>query len=635
MQNKVTLNFNGDIGNLMEGINILTDFYDFELSMSGTSVKLQKYSNSNIEIYVENKIIYICYNKKIHFFRALGHVLEKTKKGISNFKITELPKFDMIGISLDCSRNAVPKVETIKLFLMRMAVMGITTLILYMEDTYEVPGEPYFGYMRGRYTYDELKEINDYAQIFGIEVMPSIQTLGHMEQVLKWDIYSNVRDTGDILLVGEKKTYELLDKMIKSASSPFMSRKICIGMDEAYNIGLGRYLKIHGYTDKYKIMSDHLDKVASICENNDLKIYMAGDMYFSMASNGYDYYEDNIKMTDEIIQKVPKNITLAYWDYIHEDEKTYKRMLKLHKQLSNNVCFVGGTWCWTGMGVHYRKSLSASDVALKVCKEEGVREVIMATFGNNGSEGNYMGVMLGMQQYAEHAYTKEVDRDRLAERFYYCTGGNMDDFVKLSGIDDLVIPRCGQLRPYNPAKYLLYQDVILGLFDRCIKDIDVTGYYKKLTLELNRISENINDATRLFNLHSKASSVLEIKGDLSLRIREMYTNQDYKGLHLIIEKDIPELKKRVENMRIAHRKLWMSEYKPFGWEVIDIRYGGLLARIDSAAYRISELLNGNEEKIEELEEQRLPMYNTLQTNNSDSNMILFNSYIRIVTTGVF
>ena len=35
--------------------------------------------------------------------------------------------------------------------------------MLYTEDTYEVDNEPYFGYMRGRYSADELRELDDYA----------------------------------------------------------------------------------------------------------------------------------------------------------------------------------------------------------------------------------------------------------------------------------------------------------------------------------------------------------------------------------------------------------------------------------------------------------------------------------------
>jgi hypothetical protein len=49
----------------------------------------------------------------------------------------------------------------------------------------------------------------------------------------------------------------------------------------------------------------------------------------------------------------------------------------------------------------------------------------------------------------------------------------------------------------------------------------------------------------------------------------------------------------------------MTTNKPFGWEVLDIRYGGILARIDSVIERITGYVEGRIDRIEELEQERL------------------------------
>ena len=49
----------------------------------------------------------------------------------------------------------------------------------------------------------------------------------------------------------------------------------------------------------------------------------------------------------------------------------------------------------------------------------------------------------------------------------------------------------------------------------------------------------------------------------------------------------------------------MKTYKPFGYEVLDIRYGGILKRLKSAQEKITEYLNGEISRIEELEVKRL------------------------------
>lgn len=64
---------------------------------------------------------------------------------------------------IDCSRNAVASVESVKKWIDLTSSIGYNTLMLYTEDTYEVSGEPYFGYMRGRYSREELRGLDAYA----------------------------------------------------------------------------------------------------------------------------------------------------------------------------------------------------------------------------------------------------------------------------------------------------------------------------------------------------------------------------------------------------------------------------------------------------------------------------------------
>ena len=57
--------------------------------------------------------------------------------------------------------------------------------------------------------------------------------------------------------------------------------------------------------------------------------------------------------------------------------------------------------------------------------------------------------------------------------------------------------------------------------------------------------------------------------------------------------------------RQLHAREWAKLYKPFGWEVIDLRYGGLETRLKTTSMRIRDYLNGELDRIEELEPERL------------------------------
>ena len=80
--------------------------------------------------------------------------------------------FERFGVMIDVSRNAVMKVPQLKKYVYYLSAMGYNCLELYAEDTYKIEGEPYFGYFRGGYTAEEIKELDAYAKSKGIELIP-------------------------------------------------------------------------------------------------------------------------------------------------------------------------------------------------------------------------------------------------------------------------------------------------------------------------------------------------------------------------------------------------------------------------------------------------------------------------------
>ena len=122
----------------------------------------------------------------------------------------------MLGVMLDCSRNAVPNMQSAKYFIDCLEKMGYNTLMYYTEDTYEVEDEPYFGYLRGRFTTEELRELDAYSEAHGIELVPCVQTLAHLRTAFRWSAYTPINDTADILLMDDERTYLLIENIFRS-----------------------------------------------------------------------------------------------------------------------------------------------------------------------------------------------------------------------------------------------------------------------------------------------------------------------------------------------------------------------------------------------------------------------------------
>lgn len=620
------LDFKGDLSNIKKGIDILSEELNFQQSNEGYPIYI-KQQEGNISVKNKNGEGEITYHHPIHFFRALGLWLEHFYKE-ENFEITEKPQFKMNGAMLDASRNAVLTVKGIKDLLRKMAVMGLNTLMVYTEDTYEVKDYPYFGYMRGRYTEEELRACDAYASDLGIEMIPCIQTLAHLTEALKWNYAIDIRDTADILLVGEEKTYQFLEKIIEAAAKPFKSNRIHIGMDEAHQLGLGQYLEKNGYEERFSIMNRHLEEVVSITKKLNLHPMLWSDMYFRLGSKIGSYYDLEANIPEEVIDSIP-DAQLVYWDYYHTDVEFYRTFIQKHKQLKNDPIFAGGVWTWNGMSPNYGKAIATTEAAISACKQEGIWETFLTMWGDNGAETPLITALPVLQLYAEHSYHQEVTTKHVADRFQFCCGGRYEDFMILNELDETPGVSENNLHESNPSKLLLWQDLLIGLYDKNISGLSIGDHYKKVATKLERVKSSHSSWNLLFDFYYQLADVLAIKADYGVKLKEAYDTDNIDEVKKL-QSQLGELGEKVDVLRKKHRSLWFSMNKAFGWEILDIRYGGVLTRIDTVNDRLNQWLTGEIETIEELDADRLHFEGPYPMPKGSVGR---NLYHRIVTAG--
>ncbi|MDO4292550.1 MAG: beta-N-acetylhexosaminidase [Eubacteriales bacterium] len=567
------------------------------------------------------------YSQKSEYFRALGWIRQWIREGKKQESRKEERSFQHLTYMVDCSRNAVPSVSFLKDLMVSMALMGYDRLMLYTEDTYEIEGRPFFGWMRGRYTRQELGELEEWGEALGIELVPCIQTLAHLNAIFRWKAFAGIHDTGDILSTGEEDTYALIEDMVRTWAETVKSRVINIGMDEAEMIGRGSYLNRYGYEDRLTIMRRHLQRVLSICEKYGFTCMMWSDMFFKMFS-GEGYYSKNLQITPEQKNQIPQNVELIYWDYYSRDEATYVRMIENHKKLSDRIGFAGGAWKWNGYAPLLNHSVLASRIALPVCKRFGIGNVIVTGWGDDGGEAAQASILPVLCLYAESCYADRTDDSWLEERMHACTGESYTDFLRLDLPNLTPDNPCPGRVAVSPEKYLLYQDSLLGIYDRHVDPETYPAHFKAAARELAEAAERSENYSYLFKTLHALCRVLKLKCDLGLRIRDAYQRQDRAELSRLADR-ASKTAARLEEFRRKCRKQWFLENKAFGWEVLDLRLGGAKTRLESAAERLQDYANGKIDRIEELEEPRLllderenPGYRTLPLgDNTWKNMV--------------
>lgn len=605
----------------MEAITELQKLLSFSISGDGVCIELEKI-DSGFSVESTTDGYKLMYSSLHTLFRGLFLLYAKGDE--ENLQINQNCSFKDFGIMLDISRNAVLKVETIKDVILHLALLGYNSLQLYTEDTLEVENEEYFGYMRGALTGEEIKEIDHYCKLFGIELIPCIQTLAHLNQITRYERYDKIIDYSDILLVGEEKTYELLENIFKTVSKNFTSRNINIGMDEAHMVGLGKYLDRNGYKNRFDIMLEHLNRVLELCKKYDFKPQMWSDMFFRLISGG-DYYNTKIdKDVQKLFDKIPKEVKLIYWDYYSLDPDRYENNLNLHKKISNNVGFAGGAWKWTGFAPDNLFSIKTGEQSMKACKNMGMDSFLLTCWGDNGAEASVYSILPSIYYYAEEAYSGHFDKDL----FVHLAGINFDDFMKIDLPNRIKKPI--DYDRNNASKFFLYNDLLIGTFDSLVFD-SIDEIYEKNALELREVCSKSDRYGYLFNTLSKLCEVLSLKTKLGVDLKTAYNNKDKQKLLEIKDTVLPQLISKLDSFYESFFYQWHMENKSFGFEVQSIRIGGLITRIKYVQKRLEQYLNGEILKIEELEITRKP-FSYFDTN--DLNKLIYNLWGVIVTPSI-
>lgn len=501
----------------------------------------------------------------------------------------------MKGLMVDCSRNAVMNLTALKRFVKLISALGYDTLMLYTEDTYEVDGEPYFGHQRGRFSKAELKEADAFCRENGVELVPCIQTLAHLNAMFKWiNKYGCINDTADILLADDDRTYKLIDEMLATLAECFTTRKIHIGMDEAYMVGLGKYRDKHGDTDRFEIINRHLHKVCDIADKYGFKPMIWSDMFCKLAVSSSDYYSTADLEAIRKKANLPENLTLVYWDYYSTDYNRYSNMIEKNKAFGRPVAFAGGAWTWKGFAPGNQFSFDTTLPAVKACRDRGVKDIFFTMWGDNGGECSRFAVLPALCYSAELLEGNENMSDAKA-RLKAVTGMEFDDFMLLDKLDNPT-----EKLDYNASKYLLYCDPFMGAYDSKIT-CGVNGYYKELYKKLSAIKAT-DDYKPYFESAAALADVLSVKAELGIKTRAAYLAGDTKALKCIAENDYTAAIEKLRAFHTKFRKFWFFENKPHGFDVQDIRLGGLIMRLESCRDRLLEFCDDTEKKIPELSE---------------------------------
>lgn len=508
-----------------------------------------------------------------------------------------------LSVILDVAGNSAPKLESMKEYALMLSKFGYDALYINFEDMLEVEGEPYLGYQRGRYTQDEIKALDEYCSQIGVELRPMISALGHVFNFWKHTgIYAYIMEGQGVLLADEPRTYEFLDKVISACSKCIKSRKINLGMDDAYLVGRLTHLNKHGFIKLSDVYFSHVNKVNEVAKKYGYECEMWADQMVT------DYFKNDLpNMTTEQAREMVKgklddSILVKYRNFYDTDKATLQNKFEDANKLTDNIGYANVILKGYGFTPDNAFSISAIKAGAQVALEKGVKSFTLQALSTQGGEQSLFVALPSLYFASEILSGRATGLEDLdKEKFSQVVGASFDDFMLLDLPNKPHLDK--QYTTFNTKSYFyFYNDPLIGQWDKMLSDNIGKGYAKCADLLSNVKNDKFG---YLFKEASALCRFLSIKAELGKEIQKAYDLKDNARLNEIADKVIPNAIVYLDEFFEAFSDKWFKNNKPFGFEVQDQRWGGMTERLTWTARRIKEYTSGKKTFIKEMEQEKL------------------------------
>ncbi|MFX0100441.1 MAG: glycoside hydrolase family 20 zincin-like fold domain-containing protein [Candidatus Hodarchaeota archaeon] len=487
---------------------------------------------------------------------------------IPKVKVRDWPKMAIRGISQDISRGQSPKVDAVKRHIKLMSRFRLNLYQFMIEDMFEFKKYPQIGKDRGPLTPEMVKEIEEFAKDYHVEVMPIFQNLSHMENML---LDPELKEYGDYpgsgsLNMAHPKLYDFLSDLLSEIAPAFKSTKFHIGCDESWDVGV--------YGAKEFIKEKGMDKALL-----DHYLWIIDELKKHGKDTFFLYHDISFKY-DHVLQGLPKDgsAILVYWRYeIKEDWPEIDRIV------SFGVPFVvsSSAESWTKPFPDLPKAFKSNQKLIANGMKKGAIGQINSAWGDNGQENFHENNL--MQFCYSSAYSWNDDGFENDDAFLKAYSRAL--FGVVDGKLDKLFELVSRIFEVFPWKYISKWLGFLWRHPYHSKTLDNSHYDEEERMDINAnlvFHEGDMEDQREF-----CREIVELSKKLKYIVRRNITNieyYEYAGLLLeyfidkiqttarvtnlcasgLDEGKIEEIMKRItdvidqiDNLRARFEKIWL------------------------------------------------------------------------------
>lgn len=222
-------------------------------------------------------------------------------------------KLDIVALQIDLARQ-VESVQYIKDYIDFAKENGYNTVFLYLEATVKVDCVPFFNEDES-YTPDEIREIVAYGNERGIDIIPALENLAHMENFFRHEELASLSECedaavdgrgirsgrGDCICTNNPKAIEFFDTYYRQVIALFTSQYVHAGLDEPFDFAVCPVCteKLKNGATKADFFYDHVMHTYELVKSLGKTMMMWDDFFVYL----------------DIADRLPRDIIMCTWNY--------------------------------------------------------------------------------------------------------------------------------------------------------------------------------------------------------------------------------------------------------------------------------------------------------------------------------
>lgn len=230
---------------------------------------------------------------------------------MSSFLTAQTPRTPIRAAHLDL-KGTPPTFERLLKLLDLFVAGGYNALLVEWEDMFPWKIDLQFR-CETAYTPEQVMQFHAQAKAKGLEIIPLVQCIGHMETFLNWPQYEHLREVcvqSDVLNVLAKGSGDLVQKLVDEvvSLSPGI-RYFHLGGDEAWTFGTHPHTKAYAQTHgKDKLYLQHVEPILDSLIARGIRPILWHDMM--------------VEWSDEQIKRLSSKCDLMVWGYSGHPDTT-------------------------------------------------------------------------------------------------------------------------------------------------------------------------------------------------------------------------------------------------------------------------------------------------------------------------